>query len=125
MDQQSDKLSRKPPRGMLASAGVAVLVCAATYGLLPDSLRVFSRLAIAVQAGSVCILAAALTPGGAGYLTHAQRRGVPALLAAMAVFLVGRITEVLSPRELEWPGMWYFLGLIILLWAMLRPERPA
>ncbi|WP_439644019.1 hypothetical protein [Gemmatimonas sp.] len=95
-----------------------------TYLLLPESVRPLTRLSLSLHAFSIALVASELV------LPHTTSRETPwwriqtPLLIALISFFVGRVSDVLFRWELDWAGMWIFLGLMILIWAVLRPERP-
>lgn len=104
----------------LASFSMAVI----TYLLLPESVRPLTRLSLSLHAFSIVLIASELV------LPNTKSRESPwwrirtPLLIALILFFVGRVSDVLFRWELDWPGMWNFLGLMIVIWALLRPEKP-
>ncbi|MCE2903099.1 MAG: hypothetical protein ACK5XT_08130 [Gemmatimonas sp.] len=110
-------------RGAIGVITVAVVVCGAVYAQLPDSVRSFTRIAIAVTAGSVSVLLGGLTRFGAWMFSAEQRRGVPQLAAGLAAFVVGRTMEVRYRWTVDWPGLCYLLGIAMLTWSAFRRER--
>lgn len=123
MDRIVEVPSKERRQRMLAMTIVALVVSGAIYGLLPESIRMITRLSLSAQAGAICVLAAGMTPLGAGLFRREQQGAVPHLLAGLAALFIGRMADVLYRWKLDWPGIWYFLGLSILIWGMFRLER--
>ncbi len=102
-----------------------VIVAPVTFLLLPEGASALTRLSLALHASVIAAVAFDLAlPNLATADTWWLRMRVPFLVALVSIF-IGSVSDLLFRWDLDWPGMWNFLGLMILLWAVLRPREPA
>jgi hypothetical protein len=102
---------------------VSVFAGATTYALLPESVRPLTRISLSLHAILIAVVASELVLPSTALATRLRWRIRASLLIALISFFVGRVSDVLFRWELDWPGMWIFIGLMILVWAVLLPEK--
>lgn len=112
----------KQRTGVRISASFIVAIV--TFLLLPESARLLTRLSLTLHAYVCAILAFELAlPTRSDPERWWWRMRVPLLAGLVSIFL-GRASDLLYRWDRDWPGMWKFVGLMILLWAALRPRNP-
>jgi hypothetical protein len=94
-----------------------------TYALLPESVRPLTRISLSLHAILIAVVASELVLPSTALATRLRWRIRVSLPIALISFFMGRVSDVLFRSELDWPGMWNFLGLMTLIWAVLLPDN--